>query len=554
MSPVALLELVLVLLAAAILLSLVAGRLALPPAAALVIGGMVLAFLPGAPSLDLDPDLILVLFLPPLLLASAYFTVWRDFRAEWHPILMLSIGAVLFTTFSVGLVAHWIAPGLPWAACFALGAIVSPPDAVAAKAVLQRIHLPHRVLTILEGESLVNDASGLVLYRFAVAAALTGSFSLADAGASFVWLAIAGVAIGLATAMLADTLFRRLADVHYIIVVSFLASYASYIVAEKLHASGVLAVVACGILMGWRQHEVLDAQARTEANTVWSLVVFVLEALVFVLIGLSLRGVLLRMGGDLTALWAGLPLALGVTATVIVSRLIWVFPAAYIPRWISPSLRRRDPIPTPKLPLVIGWAGMRGVVSLAAALALPIDFPGRDLILLASFIVILVTVLVQGMTLGPLIKALKLPPETGPIRDTLGEAHARAMVSEAALKALEALTVAETGQLEHPRLVEEYRVRVRATARARDEGEALVSERQKHFSAALHAVSHARAELIKLHRSGRIHDSVLHSIETDLDLEELRLRRYAAPVIGQVVRVATIRRNKATTQPAPAKH
>ena len=554
MSPVALLELVLVLLAAAILLSLIAGRLALPPAAALVIGGMALAILPGAPSLDLDPDLILVLFLPPLLLASAYFTVWRDFRAEWHPIMMLSIGAVVFTTFSVGAVARWIAPSLPWAACFALGAIVSPPDAVAAKAVLQRIHLPHRLMTILEGESLINDASGLVLYRFAVAAALTGSFSLADAAASFVWLSVAGVAIGLAVAWVADILFKRLADVHFIIVVSFLAAYASYIIAEKLHASGVLAVVACGILMGWRQHEVLDAQARTEAKTVWSLVVFILEALVFVLIGLSLRGVLMRMGGDVAGLWAGLPLAFGVTMAVIVSRLVWVFPAAYIPRWISPSLRKRDPIPTPKLPLVIGWAGMRGVVSLAAALALPVDFPGRDLILLASFIVILVTVLVQGVTLGPLIEALKLPQDIGPVRESLGEAHARALVSEAALKALEALVVAETGALEHPRLVEEYRIRARATARARDEGEALIGERQKHFSAALHAVTHARAELIKLHRSGQIHDSVLHNIETDLDLEELRLRRYAAPVIGQVVRVAVHQRRKATDPSAVAKH
>ena len=544
MTPVALFELVLALLGAAILLSLIAGRLNLPPAAALVLGGIALALVPGTPDVTLDPDLILVLFLPPLLLAAAYFTVWRDFRAEWRPILMLSIGAVTFTTVGVGVIAHLLLPELPWAACFALGAIVSPPDAVAAKAVLQHLSLPRRLITILEGESLVNDASGLVLYRFAVAATLTGSFSWSEAAGSFVWLAVGGVCLGLAIAFLADFLFRQLAEINAIIITSFLAAYASYIGAEWLHASGVLAVVACGIVMGWRQHEALDAQARTEARSVWGLMVFVLEALVFVLIGLSLRGVLDRLGFDGVALAHDLPAVLAVTVAVIVLRLIWVYPAALLPRLLRSAPLRQPPPPAGHL-LVIGWSGMRGVVTLAAALALPQQFPGRDFVLLASFAVIVATVLIQGTTLGPLIRALKIKPDEDATPGAMDEATARAAVAAASLKALEALVDGPDGSPQHPQLIEEYRVRAKITARARDEGEALTKRRLDHYKAALHALAHGRATLIALHRAGRIHDSVLHTIETDLDLEELRMQRFAAPVVGEVKRVATAARRKA---------
>ncbi|MBY0613179.1 MAG: Na+/H+ antiporter [Beijerinckiaceae bacterium] len=529
MTPLALLEFVLALLAAAIVLSLIASRLALPSAAALVIGGIALALAPGAPNVEIDPDLIMLLFLPPLLLASAYFTVWRDFSREWWPISLLALGAVTFTTFGVAWVAHLVAPSLPWAACVALGAIVSPPDAVAAKSVLQQLRLPRRLVTILEGESLVNDASGLVLYKFAVAAALTGTFHLGEAMTSFVWLAVGGVLIGFAMSMATEFAFKRLHETNYIIVTSFLAAYASYIAAETVHASGVLSVVTCGILMGWRQHEVLDAQSRTQAKAVWQLVVFVLEALVFVLIGLALRGVLTRKGGDATAILNALPVALAVTGAVIVLRLIWVFAAAYLPRLVSRAMRSNDPLPSVGVPFIIGWAGMRGVVSLAAALALPIDFPGRDTVLFASFMVIIVTVLVQGVTLGPLIRLFGISSLPEPPTETLSEAAARAAVAEASLKAIEQLVHGETGALIHPRLVDDYRGRARATARLRDEGEHLLEERRKHFTAALHAVTHGRAELIRLHRSGKIHDSILHSIETELDLEELRFRRFIEP-------------------------
>jgi Na+/H+ antiporter len=290
-TSVGVLHLVLALLAATVSLSLMAEKLGLPSAVPLVVGGMALALVPVAPSLDLDPAMILVLFLPPLLLHAAYFTVWRDFRNDMRSIAMLSLGAVVFSTLSVGWVARLIAPSLPWAACFALGAIVSPPDAVSARAIFQRIPIPRRLQTILEGESLVNDASGLVLYRFAVAAALSGTFSFFHAAATFAWLAIGGIGFGLLLGGFTDILMRRLRDSRHIIVTTLLAAYAAYIGAEQLHASGVLSVVACGLLLGWRQHEVLSAEVRGEYNAVWGLLVFILEALVFVLIGLSLHGI-----------------------------------------------------------------------------------------------------------------------------------------------------------------------------------------------------------------------------------------------------------------------
>jgi len=267
-------ELILLLMAVVLGLELLARRIRMPPAAAFILGGIALALIPGTPDIELDPDLALVLFLPPLLLASAYFTVWRDFRANLRIILQLAVGAVAFTTFAVGVVAHWVEPSLPWAACFALGAIVSPPDAVAAKAVLQGLSLPPRITVLLEGESLVNDAAGLVLYRFAVAAALTGAFDAGQAAVSFVGLTLGGVAAGVAFGWLVTLLLGRLRDPTLSVVASFLAAWAAYIVGEALHVSGVLATVACGLVMGWRQHAVLSAPnpgaGRLERDRVYS--------------------------------------------------------------------------------------------------------------------------------------------------------------------------------------------------------------------------------------------------------------------------------------------
>jgi monovalent cation/hydrogen antiporter len=462
-----------------------------------------------------------VLFLPPLLMASAYYTVWRDFRAAMVPILLLAVGAVAFTTFAVGFAAHLVAPALPYAVCFTLGAIVSPPDAVAAKAVLQRLSLPRRLVTILEGESLVNDASGLVLYRFSVVAALTGAFSAPQALGQFVWLAVGGIAIGLASGTLIIAIIRRLRQTDLVVALTLIFSWTIYIGAERLGASGVLAVVAAGILFGIRQHAHLDAGTRMQAGAVWEIVVYVLEALVFVLIGLALRGVLGHGGG--AAVLAALPLALVTVGVVVVSRLVWVLAVTSAIARLVPERLRRQPAPTLLPTVVVGWAGMRGVVTLAIALALPETFPARDTLLLASFAVILFTVVVQGTTLGPLIRRLGVDRLPQPDGEPMNEAAARATVSRAMLAAIEAMVGAD-GPL-HPQLASEYRVRVNATARLRDNPEDTHRRRVEHFAAALEATAAGRSELIRLHREGQIHDHVLNVLEEEFDLEELRLRR-----------------------------
>jgi monovalent cation/hydrogen antiporter len=530
LSSVARFELVLILMAAVLSLELLARRVHMPPAAAFILGGIALALIPGTPDIELDPDLALVLFLPPLLLAGAYFTVWRDFRANLRIILQLAIGAVVFTTAAVGIVAHWVDPALPWAACFALGAIVSPPDAVSAKAVLQRVSLPPRVTVLLEGESLVNDATGLVLYRFAVAAALTGTFSAGSAVASFGALAVGGIAVGLAFGWLVSVLLARLRDPTLSVIASFLVAWVSYIAGDALHVSGVLTTVTCGLVMGRRQHSILSADTRMRAEAVWEVVGFILESLIFILIGLSLRGVLQRLGGSWHAIEPLMPAALATIATVILSRFAWILPATYVPRALIPALRRIDPYPPFGVPIVMSWAGMRGVVSLAAALALPEGFPGRDFILATTFAVILVTVLVQGATLAPLIRALRLGRYTRQQANTLPEAEARAQMAAAQLAAVEKLSIRDDQTQRHPRLVEQYSYRARAAARFSEAAGGLAEQKRDHFTVVLAAITAGRTEILRMHSAGSIHDTVLHALEHDLDLEEMSARRHLGDV------------------------
>jgi len=526
MTPVSRFELVLILMAVVVVLELLARRLRMPPAAAFILGGIALALIPGTPDVEIDPDLVLVLFLPPLLLAGAYFTVWRDFRANLRIILQLAIGAVTFTTAAVGVVAHWMNPSLPWAACFALGAIVSPPDAVSAKAVLQRVALPPRVTLLLEGESLVNDATGLVLYRFAVAAALTGAFSAGHAVLIFGGLALGGVALGLAFGWLVSVLLMRMRDPTLSVIASFLVAWVSYIVGDWLHVSGVLSTVSCGVVMGTRQHSILSAATRSQAGAVWQVVVFVLESLIFILIGLSLRSVAQRLGGNWHAFATLAPAVWMVIAAVIVSRFVWIFPATYIPRFLSPALLRRDPYPPLAVPIVMSWAGMRGVVSLAAALALPEGFPGRDFILAATFAVILVTVLVQGATLAPFIRALRLGSFSQREANTLSEHQARARMAAAQLAEVERLSTQDDQTQRHPRLVEQYSYRSRAATRFSEAADSLSDDKRDHFKVVLAAVAAGRNEILRLHHAGLIHDRVLDVLEHDLDLEEMTARRH----------------------------
>ncbi len=470
----------------------------------------------------------MVLFLPPLLTADAYMTAWRDFRANLRIILQLAVGAVAFTTLVVGVVTHWVMPNLPWAACFALGAIVSPPDAVAAKAVLEHVKLPRRVMVLLEGESLVNDASGLVLYRFAVAAALTGSFSLGHASLSFLTLGVGGVLFGWLAGQAGSFVYARLEEPNLATVASFLFGWAAYVGAEALGLSGVLATVTLGMVVGWRQHEVLSAETRVASKATWQFVTFVLESLIFILIGLSLRGVIARFDGGWTAAlsFAG-PIA-AVVLAVILSRFAWVLPSTYLMRWLLPGLRQRDPYPPLGVPVVISWAGMRGVVTLAAALALLEAFPGRDFVLVASF----------GRDPGDQragagchAGTVDPPVARGPVRRAGARAAdrftgPRAGGSGAVAGHRARLSRTEDGSELHPRLLEQYCYRARAAERFSSAEADLLSHRQEHFGAVLSAIRAGRAELVRLHRAGEIHDEVLHRLENELDLEELTARRF----------------------------
>ena len=407
-----LLEVVLFLLLCSVALGWVARRLNFPYPIALVIGGAALGFLPELPQFPFDPQFILVLVLPPILYQAALLTSWRDFKANIRPISLLAVGLVIATTLAVGAALKLVVPEIPWAAAFVLGAIVSPPDAVAATAILTRLNVPRRVVTILEGESLVNDASGLVLYKFAVAAVMTGAFSFLDASAQFVGVAIGGVIIGVLLGRFFVFIHRYLGDVFIEVLMTLSVPYIIYILAESLHVSGVLAVVAAGLVRGRYSPEIVSAEMRIIARSVWNLLVFLLTSLVFILIGLQLSGIIGRLTG-----YSGMDLVLYgtlVSAVAIAVRFAWIYPATYLPRMVSARLRERDPAPPEAELFIMSWCGMRGIVSLAAALALPLaldggaPFPGRDLIIFLTFVVIAVTLVLQGLSLALLIRVLRV--------------------------------------------------------------------------------------------------------------------------------------------------
>lgn len=520
MDGVHVFELVIGMLFAVIALHYLAHRLGLPPAVALIIGGAATAFIPGLPRVSLDPTLVLVLFLPPLLMDGAWFIPVRHLGRHLIGILSMAIGAVVFTTLVVAVTAHALLPSLPWAACAALGAIVSPPDAVSARAVLQRVRLPARLSIILEGESLLNDATGLVLFRFAIAAAVTGTFSTADALGTFAVLTLGGAAVGAACAFAWMWVVKRLQDDYLMIASSVLLGWAAYILAEHVHVSGVIATVVCGLICGWHQHTVFSAAVRLRGTSFWNVMIFLLEASVFMLIGSSLREVITRVGGfgvvfeqmAMPILWIVLALTL--------ARFAWIFACDGI-TWINRRLGyRRFETMGWRASSVLGWAGMRGVVTLAVALSVPADFPGRDFMLVAAFAVILVTVLVQGTTLGAVIRWLR-PPEAGSHVAPLGMSQAELAMARVQVKVVEQRAYAADGTLVHPQLLERYRRRAQVTENYAGNEEAHQPRLQAHYDLVLEAVAAARAELVRLHREGLIDDRVLHELERDLDLEEM---------------------------------
>ena len=514
-----LVELLIGLVGAAIALAWLARHLGLPYPIALVVGGAAIGFVPGLPRLPFDPNLILVLVLPPILYQAALFTSWRDFRANLGSISLLAVGLVIATTVAVAAVLKWLVPELPWAVAFAFGAIVSPPDAVAATAIMSRMNVPRRIVTLIEGESLVNDASGLVLYRFAVAAALTGTFSLVQATGQFVLVAAGGIVVGIVIARFFVAIHRRVGDTLMEMMLSLMLPYLAYLAAETLHLSGVLAVVAAGLVRGRYAPEAFSAQARIAAYSLWRVVVFAVNCLVFILIGLQLPDLVAGLAGTSLGQAIGYGVLLSVVAMVV--RLAWVFPGAYLPRLVHGRLGRPEPVPPWQNVAVVGWCGMRGIVSLAAALALPLTltdgspFPGRDLLVFLAFVVIFVTLVVPGVTLGPLVRALKVGGDWSVHDETT---LARAETARAALAELERL---ERERDVTPEIAASLRSDFEARlARAAPTALALAYGDDPWCSARRAVVRAQRQRLVALWREGRIGDEVLHEIERELDFEE----------------------------------
>lgn len=516
-------EILLGLVAFCVVLAMLAQRIDLPVAIPLVLGGMVLALVPGLPPVELNPELALALFLPPLLQVSAYRTDWPAFRNNLRPILLLAIGAVFFCAVAVAAIAKYMVPDLPWWAAIALGAIVAPPDAVAASSVLKKFNLPKRIVVVLEGESLINDASSLVLYRFAVAAVAVGSVSYGKGAFQLIGMAVGGAIAGWIVAYAGIWLFRHTRDTLLDITVSLLAGFAAYFLAEALHVSGVLAAVSCGLILGRKQHAEFSARTRLELNAVWGFVEFLLASLIFMLIGLQLRGVVSRLVhfDSMQLAWLGI----AISATLIISRFVWVFCAAWIPRLLSKRLRETDPMPPLGQLTVLSWAGMRGVVSLAAALALPIHFPGRDIIIFLAFCSILATLILQGTTLGWVVRRLGViePELTVPEPDT---SQARAEIAEAALDAVKA-QLEDGTQSEQTEaaseLIQEYEMRAE---RASVEGQDAETQKQKleaHHRVRLVAIDAAREKLAE--QTDQIDIESHRTLGEELDLEEQQIRR-----------------------------
>ncbi len=520
------------LLLAVAVLALVARKLTIPYPILFVVGGLLLGLIPKLPKVRLDPELVFLFVLPPLLYPAALFTSWRDFRANLRPIALLAIGLVLFTTVSVAYLAHYFMD-LPLAAGFVLGAIISPPDAIAATAIADRLKVPRRIVTILEGESLVNDATALVAYRFAVVAVVTGSFSLAHASVQFFVVGIGGILVGLAVGWLAEQFHKRVEDAPIEITVSLLTPFVAYLAAERFGFSGVLAVVTAGLYLGMRMPELLSFRTRLRGGPVWEMVEFLLNGFVFILIGLQLPEVVSALSGHSIPVHRPVWYALLISLAVIVIRILWVFPANYLPRLVFKKVCRHDPYPPWRHVTIVAWTGMRGVVSLAAALALPLTlrdsttpFPGRDLILFLTFVVILATLVLQGLSLPPLIRWLGIQDDRSMERE---EREARLKANQAALTRLNEIAERDPAKDDAlQRLRVEYEDHIRQVEGAEPES---AGTPLRLFSSEYERLSHEalqieRVTIIKLRNQDVISDEVLRRIQRDIDLAEARLQQH----------------------------
>jgi monovalent cation/hydrogen antiporter len=519
-------QVLVLLLAVAAAVAVLAARLKIPPAILLVLTGVALALVPGLPTLELAPELVLLLVLPPVIYASAVAMSWREFRFNLRPISLLAVGCVVFTTIAVAAASHWVL-GLTWPVGFVLGAIVSPPDAVAPLSIARRMQLPRRILVILEGEGLANDATALILYRFAVAAVSAGVFSFGQAAGMFAAIVTGEIVWGIGVGWLILRLRRWVRDPRIEITLSILTPFLAYWPPEHLGGSGVLATVTAGLYISWNGLRLISAATRLQGIFFWDLLIYLIEGIVFLITGLQARTLIGRIAdhsiSDLVVS------AAVVSAVVITTRFIWVYPATYLPRWLFPPLKRRDPSPPWQWTFVLAFTGVRGIVSLAAALAIPFattngqHFPDRDLILFLTFAVILVTLVGQGLLLPALIRALGLA-HAGRLErhsDNAEEDRARRQGIEAAIERLDQITSERTfsESIVQP-LRARHRDRLKHIEQKSDgnDGHRTATERRDEIELLLIAAE--RERINELFRSGMLKDEARRRIERDLDLRE----------------------------------
>jgi Na+/H+ antiporter len=508
-------------------LSALAGAMSVPYPIVLVLGGAVLGFVPGLPAVTLDPEVVLVVFLPPLLYGASIYANSNHLRANLRGLTLSAVGLVLVTMCVVAAVARTLVDGLSWEAAFVLGAIVSPTDPLAAATILRRLDAPRRLVSSIEGEGLFNDATALVAYRVAVGAVVAGSFSLADAGLAFVLGAVAGVAIGLAVGWAVAEIRKRTPDTRVNVTISLLTGYAAFVPADAVGASGILAAVTAGIYVGLRAPRILSPRTRLQSGFVWDILDFLVNAILFVLIGLQLRTVVEGLSGYSTGALVGYGLA--VSGAVVLTRIVWFFTVPYLIRAIDrrPAQRARR-VGAPQR-LVVAWSGMRGAVSLAVALALPLTtdsggaFPQRDLIIFLTFAVILFTLVVQGLSLPAMIRRLGV---TDADADAGEEIRGRLVAAKAALAELDALagepwTRDET--VERLQRFYEYRTR-RFAARAGTIDDDGYETQTLAYQQTLQAVLRAQRDaLVRMRADGELSNETMNRILHELDLEESRL-------------------------------
>jgi Na+/H+ antiporter len=513
-------------------LTMLSNKLKISHPILLVISGLLISLIPGIPSMDLHPDLVFLIFLPPLLYAAAWNTSWHDFWKMKRPISLLAFGLVIFTSTAVAFVSNALIPDFPLAFGFLLGGIISPPDAVAATSVLQGLKIPKRVVTILEGESLVNDASSLIVFRFALTAILTGQFYFWDAAKNFSLVVLLGIVIGLAIAGIIYVVHKYLPTTPSMdAAITLMSPYIMYITAEHFHFSGVLAVVSGGLFLCFHSQEIFTYESRLYAIGVWDTLVFLLNGLVFILIGLQLPVIIDGLGNY--SMGEAVFYAVIISLVTIVIRIIWVFPGAYLPRMLFKSIRNTETNPGWRSVLLVAWSGMRGVVSLASALAVPLTlsggeaFPHRNLILFITFIVILFTLVLQGLSLKPLIKYLRI--ESGETESEKIQAlQLRVTLAESVLAYLDANYQDQIQKNDtYKRVRDRYERMIEITKQNLEKEK--VSEEASSFlpqyrQMLIELVQIRRRELKYMRYKGQFSEELIREREWELDLEEARLK------------------------------